>query len=177
MKDTFSNIITNKFNEIQHNFKIGLPKKGYRYDEDIMNDVFINCCKTLKDKELTEKEAIKYYWTSYINRYKTELKKEKPHETLDENEYIENDPSYDKDLDLIYDIILKAVEDRYGIRDSYVWKMYVCFGVSSKELRNQGFNHIDNYIYFSRMIKRYILNHVIPENPTLKNLIDTRFES
>ena len=67
----FSDIVAENFNEIYKNFRIGLKSKGYAFSEDIMNDAFISCVTTLKDKQMSKQEALKYYWTAYINRFKT----------------------------------------------------------------------------------------------------------
>jgi len=177
MHKTFSDIIVDNFQEIQRNFKIGLKNKGYQYDEDILNDAFISCCKSLKDKVLTEKEAIKYYWTSYINKYKTKVLSK--HQLILESEMEEydfQDEKYDDTIDKIYSIIIKAIQDKFGVRDAYIWDLYVCQGKTSKYIRNMGFN-VDNFVYFTRKIKRYILNHVIPNNQELKELIKYRKEA
>lgn len=176
MNNTFQNIIIENFDEIQRNFKSGLKNNGYSYNEDLMNDTFISCCQTLGDKSLTKKEAIKYYWVSYLNKYKTYKTKTNRFVELDDNDYEDPEDEYDESIDKIYDIIMNAIRDEFGIRDAYIWELYVCKGISSKKIRQMGFNHIDNFVYFKRKIKRYILHHVIPDNPELQELIKYRKE-
>jgi len=174
MNNTFANIVADNFQEIQRNFKAGLRDKGYRYDEDIMNDAFISCIKSLKDRTLPKKEAIKYYWTAYINKYKTMISKNKLKyvDVLDDID--EEDEKYDDTIDEIYDIIISEVRDHFGLRKAYIWDLYVCQGKSAKEIRNMGIMDVDNFVYFTRSIKRYIQNHVIPKNKKLQELILNR---
>lgn len=174
-KGNFNDIISQNFNEIQRNFKSGAQNKGYPYDEDVMNEAFVSCSKSLKDKELSKSEAIKYYWVAYINKIKTKLLSKKCNIPLDDS--IDClDEEYDNTIDSIYDIIIEGIRDKFGIRDAHVWELYICKGKSAKEIRNMGFDYIDNFVYFNRKIKRYILNHIIPNNQKLKELIEYRKE-
>lgn len=175
MNNTFANIVADNFQEIQRNFKAGLRSKGYQYNEDIMNDAFISCIKSLKDRILSKKEAIKYYWTAYINKYKTMISKNKLKyiDVLDDID--SEDEDYDDTIDEIYEIIINAIRDKFGLKDAYIWELYACQGKTSKYIRNMGFN-VDNFVYFTRKIKRYIENHVIPNNKKLQELIKYRKE-
>jgi integrase len=177
---TFSNIVAENYNEICRNFKAGLKAKGYPWDEDIMNDAFISCCNTLKDKEISKTEAIKYYWVAYINKYKTSLNRASIFEYHDDMEEVFDDietEKYNSTTDRIYDIIITELQDHYGVRKATIWEMYACQGMSSKEIRAMGLDDIDNYAYFTKQVKRYIKNHIIPENRELQELIAERKES
>ena len=83
---TFSDLVRMNYDSIVQNFKSGLKRQGYVYDEDIMNDAFISCVNALKDKLMTQDEAIKYYWTSYINKLKTKSKHKYYEEVWDEED-------------------------------------------------------------------------------------------
>lgn len=169
----FEDIIVDNFEEIRNNFKIGLNKKGYLYNEDIMNDAFISCMKTLQNKLLTKKDAIKYYWTAYINKYKTYSKQSKKFiEMIDD---IIDINQYNIYADILYDEIIKAIRDKFGVRKAFIWEMYVCQGKTSKEIRSMGFNDIDNFIYFNRQVKRYLTNHILNKKHFLE-LANNRFE-
>ena len=178
-KSTFPHIVAEYYNEIVRNFRTGLKSHGYQYDEDIMNDAFISCYNTLKDKELTKQEALKYYWVAYVNKYKTRQEHENIIDCYDnveeEFEDIELD-HYNSTIDKIYDIIISGVQDHFGVRKATIWEMYACQGKSSKEIRAMGFNDIDNYAYFTKQVKRYIKNHIIAENRELQELIAERKE-
>ena len=78
--------------------------------------------------------------------------------------------------DKIYDIIIKAIQDKFGLKKAFIWELYVCQGKSAKEIRNMGFN-VENFVYLTRQIKRYISNHLIPNNKELQELIKNRKES
>lgn len=177
MTGTFADIIAANFQEIQRNFKSGLKNKGYSYDEDLMNDAFVSCNATLKDRQMKKKDAIKYYWTAYINKFKTKQTSKKPvisyENIIEEIEPIDNQ-EYREEIDQIYDIIIKAVQDKFGIKKAYIWDLYVCKGKSIKEIRSMGLDCIDNYVYFTRQVKRYILNHVVPFNRELQELLSAR---
>lgn len=178
-KQTFSNIVAENYTEICRNFRAGLKAKGYPFDEDIMNDAFVSCCNTLKNKEITKTEALKYYWVAYINKYKTSLNRASIFEYHDDMEESFDDvevEKYNSTTDRIYDIIITGLQDHYGVRKATIWEMYACQGKSSKEIRAMGFNDIDNYAYFTKQVKRYIKNHIIPENRELQELIAERKE-
>lgn len=173
---TFADIIAENFDEIQRNFKTGLINKGYVYDEDLMTDAFISCNTTLKDKPMSKKDAIKYYWTSYINKFKTRESSKKPISYIDDEKDPINDIDeiYNEDIDEIYNIVIKAIQDEFGLRKAFIWEMYACQGKSSKEIRSLGFDDIDNYIYFNRQIKRFIHNKLLKKNKRLKELVKYR---
>lgn len=175
MNNTFKEIISDNFIEISRNFKIGLYNKGYVYYDDLMNDAFISCNNALKDKKLSKKEAIKYYWTAYINKYKTYHSKINHYIPIEDNDIDVEYSSYDDSMDQIYDIIISSIRDKFGIKDAYIWELYICQGKSSKEIRNMGFN-VDNFVYFTRKIKRYIINHIIPNNRKLRELINDLYQ-
>ena len=176
-KQKFADIVAENFNEIRGNFRKGLPAKGYRYDEDIMSDAFISCCNALKDKELTKSEALKYYWAAYINKYKTYLSKTKFHLDIDDEDIDVIDDVYDDTIDGMYDIITKAVREKFGEEEATIWELHTCQGLTDKELKSMGYNCIENLVYFTRKIKRYIMNHVIPQNQKLQELIKYRKEA
>ena len=62
----------------------------------------------------------------------------------------------------------------HDVNKAYIWDLYVCRGKSAKEIRNMGIMDVDNFVYFTRSIKRYIQNHVIPKNKKLQELILNR---
>lgn len=176
---SFADIVATNYNEIVRNFKAGVKNYGYVYDEDIMNDAFISCFNSLKDKKLTKQEAIKYYWVAYVNKYKTKQEREQIMDCYDNVEEEFDDiatENYNSTTDKIYDIIISGVQDHYGVRKATIWEMYACQGKSSKEIKAMGFSDIDNYAYFTKQVKRYIKNHIIAENRELQELIAERKE-
>jgi hypothetical protein len=179
--DTLANLVANNFEEIRKNFRSGLKDKGYPWDEDIMSDAFVSCMTTLKDRLMSKQEALKYYWVAYINKYKTASSKSKIlsyEEELDDVINIKDESRpYDKTIDKIYDIILSELQDHYGIRKAYIWEMYVCKDIPSKEILAMGFKDVKNFAYFTKQVKRYIQNHIIPQNKELQELINTRKDS
>jgi hypothetical protein len=175
----FQDIIAENYNEIYCNFRSGLKSKGYQFDEDIMSDVFLSCYNSLKDKEITKSEALKYYWVAYINKIKTHSERESVIDYYEDMIESFDDiavEKYDSTMDRIYDIIITGLQDHYGIRKASIWEMYTCQGKSSKEIKEMGFKDVTNYAYFMKQVKRYIKNHIIPENKELQELIAERKE-
>lgn len=178
-KSTFPNVVAENYDEIVRNFKAGTKNHGYVFDEDIMSDSFISCCNSLKDKEITKQEAVKYYWVAYVNKYKTRQEHEQIMDCYDnvEEEFDDIEAEhYNSTTDKIYDIIITELQDHYGVRKATIWEMYACQGKSSKEIRMMGLDDIDNYAYFTKQVKRYIKNHIIKENKVLQELIAERKE-
>ena len=175
----FSAIVAENYDEICKNFRAGLKSKGYTFSEDIMNDAFISCVTTLKDRQLTKQEALKYYWTAYINRFKTLANRNRVIEYVEDITVFEDTPSttYNDIPDKIYDIIIKELQDHYGIKKVYLWELYALRGKTTKEIKAMGFKDIDNYAYFTKQVKRYVKNHIIKENNLLQELIKCRKEN
>ena len=175
-KFTFSELVANNFDEIVRNFKVGLKKNGYRYDEDVMNDAFINCYNSLKDKELTKQEMLKYFWTSYINRLKNVMLRENHIEYCDDMSLYEDieETAYNNTPDRIYNIILQELQDHFGIRKTTMWELYTCKGKTTNEIKAMGFKNVPNMACLSKVFKRYINNHIIPNNQELQELIKFR---
>ena len=174
-KQSFAEIVSANFTEIQRNFRSGLKDKGYEYNEDLMNDAFISCMTALKDKNLTKQEAIKYYWTSYINKYKTWSQRHQYVPIPGDYEEID-DSHYDPTTDEIYNMIMEGLRDEFGVRIAYIWELHFCEGKTAKEIAKMGIPGVENYVYLGRKIKRFITKHIIPNNPRLKELIDCRKE-
>ena len=172
----FSDIVAENYDEIYKNFRAGLISKGYTFSEDIMNDAFISCTVTLKDKQLTKQDAIKYYWTAYINRFKTLINRDKTIEYVEDMTEFEDTPltTYNDAPDQIYDIVIKELQDHYGVKKIYLWELYALRGKTTKEIKAMGFRDIDNYAYFTKQVKRYIKNHIIKGNNLLQELINHR---
>ncbi|MBR6515576.1 MAG: hypothetical protein IKT40_01835 [Bacilli bacterium] len=174
---TFSDIVAENYTEIERNFRSGLKSKGYPWDEDVMNDAFLSCYNSLKDKKITKQDALKYYWVSYLNKLKTKSHspsivdyKEDMAEEFDDIEVTK----YDATIDRIYDIIIWGLQDQFGVRKASVWELYTCRGIPAKEIKKMNINCVDNYSYFTKQMKRYINNHIIPESKELKELISLR---
>lgn len=175
---TFPEIIANNYDEIIRNFRNGLKSKGYEYDEDLINDAYISCHTTLKDKLMTKQEALKYYWTAYINKYKDKMSKPYTTELCEDmNEYDDIAVTvYNQSVDKIYDKVIAGLQDKYGVRKAWVWEMYTCKGMTSKQIKEMGINDVSNYSYFTKQVKRYIKNHIIPEDKELKELSACRLD-
>lgn len=155
---TFISIISNNFERIKKNFQTGLKTNGYEFDEDLFIDTLLRCSCTLKDKQMTEKEAAKYYWVSYINSLKRV--KSNPLE-FDIEEYDIDDPEeeYNEDIDGLYNYIILSVESKFGTDISNAWREHICHGKTYKELEMMGYKMKFNYEF--KRITRFIRNHLV----------------
>ena len=166
----FADIIASDYNNITKKFEHGLKSKGYTFDEDIFMDTFISCNNTLGDKILSSEEAIKYFWSSYINKLKTISSQkeylvyiddmndgecEDPWEGLDIA-----DTHYDSYVDDLYNYIMNAVKDKYGEEEAKIFDLHINNGVHTKTLVDMGYKDV-NFEYLVKKIKRYIKTHVI----------------
>lgn len=162
--DTFANIIAEYYNEIKRKFISGLKDKGYKFDEDILSDTFISCNTALKEKLLTKEEAVKYFWTSYINKIKSQparniIYMDEITPINEEDEYIEYDEfgavsEYNMDIDNIYNYILDKVEEKFGIDIVNVWTKHVCDNKKISELREE-YNDV-NVEYQIKKVRKYV---------------------
>ena len=100
-------------------------------------------------------------------------------EDMDENEDVPDvpDSQYDETIDNIYKLITFDLQDKYGVRDACIWELHSLHGMTSKSIRDMGYIKETNLAYLSKKMKRYIKNHIIKENPKLKELIKNRKES
>lgn len=168
-------VVAEKFEDIKKNFKAGAKKKGYEWDEDLLSDAILSCYNSLKDKKLSVEEILKYLWVSYINKYKNKYRRDQRLKYVDEwndDEWgIMDESEYQGDVDEIYNSINSGLEDKYGVRSAFIWNEHVCQGKTQNEIKKMGMKGVDNYMYFTRKIKRYINNHIIKEDRRLKELI------
>lgn len=170
-KSYFADIVADNFYEIRDNFKKGLKGKGYKYDEDVLSDAFISCNTALKDKYLTKEEAVKYYWTAYINKLKSKSAKNSNIVYISDISYNDDifeqykdidviDEQYNEDVDILYNYIMSKVEEKYGEYETRIFDLHICQGVHTKELIKMGYTDV-NFEYLTKKIKRYIKNHII----------------
>ena len=120
-------------------------------------DTFIKCSITLKGSDLQPIEYLKYFWRSYVNNYKS-------HgigPPLDQYEYIERyyNNTYNINTDILYNLILNIVREKFGDELTDKWVQHVCYKKTYKELG------IDNK--FSKRIKKYVLQE-LAKNPNIK---------
>lgn len=166
--DKFSNIIASNFVEIKKNFKTGLKNSGYKWDEDIFMDAYIKCDSVLKDKIMDKKEALRYYWTAYINKIKNKYKSR--YVVMDEipENYDKIDEEYNEDKDLICEIMYEAVVKKFGKSIANAWVDHRCFGKKADIIMKEyGFDQ--DFHYILKRIKKYI-NEDLMENKYFNEL-------
>jgi hypothetical protein len=169
----FDEIIAENFEEICRNFKTGLAKVGYPYDEDLMQDAYVSCHCALKGKLMTKQEAIKYYWTSYINKYKTFIAKQ--HETLsyddvDMDLYDIEDKEYNTSIDDAYNVVINELYDMYGVKKTTMWEAYITKNKELKQIYGEDYKKY-KFANITKQIKRYINKHVLKSNRELQEIL------
>ena len=165
----FDIVISRHFYEIRENFRVGLKRRGLGFDEDIFSDSCLKCLETLKDKELTDQEAVKYLWVAYVNKLKTpeRMKFESIPDTITE-EIDVIDEGYDHSIDELYSIIINSLKGKFEEDLVEAWKLHFAQGLSYKELREMGYDY--NFNPEFKKISRFIKNKLVPENHTVKEL-------
>ena len=179
----FADIVADNYDNILENFKRGLKNKGYSFDEDVFMDTFISCNTTLNNKKLNKEEAIKYFWTSYVNKLKT-LSSQNSNTVYIEDMFVRNendfgdpwdelniiDSTYNENIDDLYDLIISLLKEKYGERELNICDLHVCRGVHTKELIDMGYTDID-FEYLTKKMKRYIKNHIVKDNKYIAELL------
>lgn len=166
----FSTIISENFIEIRNNFIIGLKNHGYEYNEDILADTFIKCNTTLRDKKLTKKDSIKYFWTAYLNRLRNEYKKtHNKRESLDESVPV-MDYQYDDTMDELYDYILNIITEKFGKNIAKAWEEYMCYGKTYKYVVEK-YNLSKNFQYYIKKINKLLKTDLIKNDTYYNDLL------
>lgn len=178
-KGTFNDIVASNLDEIKKNFSVGLKKNGYSFDGDLFVDVGIRCATTLKDRKLSKDECIKYFWTAYNNTRKNIYKSPVYISRDDEanktyNVTKDDSQPYNKNIDIICNIICGAVKERFGDFEYSVWKEKMYDGKTYKELKEK-YGDI-NLLGIFRKIKKYILQKLPKVNREYRERLCDLFE-
>lgn len=173
-KDKFSSIIANNFQEIKRTFKSGLKNSGYIWDEDIFMDTYIKCDNVLEDKIMDKKEALKYFWTAYINKLKNHYKSKYSIREFIQDDYDKIDEEYNIFKDILCDEIYKKVKKEFGEEITNAWADHMAYHKSVNEtIEKYGFKQ--DFHYTLRKIKKYI-NKIIMNDPYIIELSDNILE-
>ena len=74
---TLQDIMAKKYHNIEQNFKRASVRNNIIFDYDTFIDTYIKCNEHTKDTKMDEKQIIQYFWVSFLNNSKKELKKPK----------------------------------------------------------------------------------------------------
>ena len=174
---TFNDIVASNLDEIKKNFTIGLKKNGYLFDEDMFVDVGIRCATTLKDREMSKDECIKYFWTAYNNARKNQYWLPIHVSSDDEGDHdvvLKDDSQpYDKNIDTVCNIICNAVKEKFGDVEYSMWMDKIYEGKTYKELKEK-YGDI-NVLGIFRKIKKYILQKLPKTNKEYRERLDDLF--
>lgn len=144
---TFMDIVASRYKDIKSLFKTRLYNIGLQFDEDLFNDTFIKCATKFGNEKITYEVIVKYFWIAYFNTIKSEFAKEtntvfepfdeEIHDCIDDvyNDYIDDDFARD-----IYNKVLKAVEDKFGLTEANIYFMYKYHNWKECDLIAAGYN-------------------------------------
>lgn len=172
--EKFSTIVANNFVEIKKNFKTGLKNSGYKWDEDIFMDAYVKCDSVLKDRLMDKKEALRYYWTAYVNKMKNKYKSR--YSIMDEipEDYDKIYEEYNEDKDLLCDELYKSVKNKFGESVARAWIDYRCFG-KKVDVIMKDYKFDQDFHYTLKRIKKYI-GEEISKNTYMQELKDNLLE-
>lgn len=166
-------IITNNYDTIKTNFKIACGKKNIIFDDDLFNDTYLNCFHALNEKDISEKNAIQYFWTAYSNNNRKKYRTSKyipKLNVLDEKYDNICDIEYDENKYQIFDILIKSVTNKFGNENSNLWQLHFIENKTYNQLKEMGHKTINFHNLF-RQINSYIKNILPKENRHFKKLI------
>ena len=63
----FINVIGRGYYKIKNCFYKGLQKYGLYFDDDIFSETLIMCNNKLNGAQISDEDAIKYFWVSFKN--------------------------------------------------------------------------------------------------------------
>lgn len=173
-RGTFSYVVAANFHEIKKNFKSGLKNSGYMWDEDIFMDAYVKCDSVLKNKLMDKKEALKYYWTAYINKMKNKYKSR--YAVMEEipEDYDKIDEEYNEDKDLICELMYEAVVKKFGKPVANAWIDHRCFGRTIDNIMKE-YKFTQDFHYTLKRIKKYI-NEDLMEDKYFQEIRDNILE-
>lgn len=170
---TFLTHVAGSYGEIKRNFKKGLSKMKYSFDEDLFSDTILKCNNTFGDKVITKEEALKYFWVAYLNGYKNDKKKYavKNTEAIPDNfNIVDNRPNYNYEIDDTYNIIIDALKDRFGEKNADAWVKHILFKKPYNKMLED--NEIpQNFHYIIKKIKKFLQGE-IRNNKSIQQMVD-----
>lgn len=170
---TFLTHVAGSYGEIKGNFKKGLSKMKYSFDEDLFSDTILKCNNTFGDKVITKEEALKYFWVAYLNGYKNDKKKYavKNAEAIPDNFNIaDNRPEYNYEIDDTYNIIIDALKDRFGEKNADAWVKHILFKKPYNKMLED--NEIpQNFHYTIKKIKKFLQGE-IRNNKSIQQMVE-----
>lgn len=170
---TFLELVAGSYDEIKVNFKIGLNKIKYSFDEDLFSDAILKCNSTLGDKIITKEEALKYFWVAYINGYKNQKKSnwvKKSVPITDDFNIIDSRPECDYEIDNIYREIINILKDKFGEKNTEAWVKHILFKKPYNKMLEDG-EIPQNFHYIVKKIKKFLYSNV-KKNKNILNMIN-----
>ena len=138
-RGNFMDIISVHYKDIKSLFR-SRSSDDRKFDEDSFNDAFIKCASHFGNTVINYDDAIKYFWTAYVNTVKGEESRiskiesfdNEIHDTIDDEE-----PSYAK---TIYNKIMTAVTEAFNEDDMNIYSLYKYHKWTKEDLEDAGYD-------------------------------------
>lgn len=161
----FMDLISIHYKEIKTLFRARLKSNERPFDEDCFNDAFIKCAQRFGNNVITYDDAIKYFWTAFINTYKGSQSKASREfiESIEGSDFDcidDEDPSCAK---YIYNIVMNAVEEAFGENDMMIYSLFKYHGWTENELIEAGYDCTNLNIRVKtihKFVKAYCKKHI-----------------
>lgn len=166
-------IVLTDYCEIVKKYKCATYSLGMTFDQDVFHDTYIKCEQTLRNKNITKDDIMKYLWVSYINN----LRKSKQYTKYKPKMYDMNESSYNiidennchyEERFAIYNIIKNEVINEYGEDEFVVWYLHFGEGKTYEDLEKMGYTNFNFHNLF-RSINRYVKNKLLKKHEDLLN--------
>ena len=166
------NTVSLYYDTIKTNFKIACGKNNIKFDDDLFNDTYLKCFYALDNKDISEENAIRYFWVAYSNnekkKYRTSKYTPKINE-LDEKIVYDADIENNEDRYIIFDILVNSVTKKFGEEITNAWLLHFTDNKTYDELKNMGYKTLNFHNVFRR-INAYIKKTLPKENSMFKEM-------
>ena len=173
---SLQDVMEKRFHEIKTNFKRASVRNNITFDYDIFIETYIKCCEHLTNTDMNEKQLIQYFWVSFLNNMKKELRKKfYKIEVVDIEEAMDIlDETYDERKYKAFDYILTYVESNFDKDLFKAWTLHFIENKSYEELIKMGYTNINFHNAF-RNINNSIKNKLPKENKDYNTIINEIF--
>lgn len=171
---TFLELVAGSYEEIKGNFKIGLNKMKYSFDEDLFSDAILKCNSTLGDKLVTKEEALRYFWVAYLNGYKNQKKSHWVKNSIsitDDFNIIDSRPEYDYEIDDTYKEIINILKSKFGEKNTDSWVKHILFKKPYNKMLEDG-EIPQNFHYIIKKIKKFLQGD-LKENKVILDMVNS----
>lgn len=146
---TLQYVMEKRFHNIKQNFQRASLRNNITFDYDVFIETYIKCNESTKNSKMDEKQLIQYFWVSFLNNSKKELKKKlykvEEIDIVDEdgNEIEIIDETFDDRKYRIFDYIVDHVKENFDENSFNIWYLHFAENKSYEELKSMGYTNIN----------------------------------